>query len=600
MSLDTSLGKRSVASGQARLLDGLRERDTGIYARFWNVLRIARLPIAWIIGYLALRIVLVRFSIDATTYSARLYTGDVGFVTVVLPFVTFTLANAGLTAVSTFVSYVCSSLIDRRMRRAVWRRILTLPLSFFERNRPKELISRVVSDVESVSQLVVNVVLELIVQVYSLWAVLDTVGTYDPRLTWALAATLPLFVAVHFVFGKLSYSIADRTNTANAEFTRNLSETVTHADVVKANGRESREAARSASRIQDLYRYTVKGSWVSQLSSPAFAIATAIQFTVVALVGRSFLASGAINAQQWVAFFMFSSQIISLASIGYWSSFKGAQGSINRISHIAERHGEDDGTGVPVDDLHGDIVLDKVSFAYGDRRPLDGLSATIPAGKVTAIVGKSGAGKTTLLTLLDRLRTPDSGSVRVANESAGAADAATDIQDYALDSYRNAVVFVPQGNVFFEGTIRQNLLYGANRTVSDDEIERAIDAVGAGGLLRALDGGLDHRLAESGEGLSGGERQLLALVRAVLKRPQILLLDEALSDLDADRRETAWSGLRKLTGGATIVAVSHDDGALGRADHVIVVNDGHAVAEGTPDEVTRNADYRRIAGIEED
>ncbi|MCO7127867.1 ABC transporter ATP-binding protein/permease [Sporolactobacillus shoreicorticis] len=579
-------------SGLSRLYDGFLKSDKGIYRRFFGMIRKTKLPFVWLAVYIIIRIVLVKFYIDVTQYTAKMFSGDVNFASIIVPFVLYTLANAGLSAVSTFISWVCIARIDRNMKRMVWRKVISLPLSFFERNKPKELISRIVSDAEQISQLIIFVFLEVAIQIYSLWAVLTQISSYDGRLVWSLIALFPLFIVISVVLGKLNYGIADTVNTKNAEFTRNLSETVGHAEVVKAYGREEHEAKRSQRRIAELYRYSIRNSWIGQLSGPVFAITTAIEFIVIALVGRHFLSSGVISLQEWIAFFAFSANIVGVFSAGYWSSFKAAQGSVNRVSHIVAQT-EERTDGIASDSLHGNIVFEDVSFFYGEHQVLSKFRASISASGITAIAGPSGSGKTTLLNLIDRLQTPDSGRITVGG---------IDVADYAVAGYREAVVYIPQNSVFFAGTLRQNFLYGVRReSVPEDELNDALRLAGAYDFVRALPGQLDYELGENGSGLSGGERQILVLARAILKKPRYLILDESFSQLDADRKTVVWESIRKIAARAAVIVVGHDRQTIAHANRLLLIEGGNLIDSGTPKELfARSERYRRLIGEEEE
>ena len=218
---------------------------------------------------------------------------------------------------------------------------------------------------------------------------------------------------------------------------------------------------------------------------------------------------------------------------------------------------------------------------------LSDISCRLPRGKVTAIVGTNGAGKSTLMKLLERMYKPDSGRILFGDR---------DVEDYSLESWRRALAIVAQDTPLMSGTVRENLTYGLDREVSDEELYEAAKLANAYDFITETPGGLDAEVGPGGTNFSGGQRQCLAIARAIVRAPRYLLLDEATSNLDAKCEDEVSTALDRLMEGRTTVMIAHSFRATLAADQVIVMDNGHIVGMGTPEELLRtNAYYQTFA-----
>ena len=322
------------------------------------------------------------------------------------------------------------------------------------------------------------------------------------------------------------------------------------------------------------YRAAGMNIWITGLSLPISAIATALQTVVIILVGRGFYASGALELTQWIAYYGFAVQLTNIlgAYCGYWTTFK------------QDERSEDLDTGEVMGSPAGGIRFEKVDFSFGGTPLFQGLDLDIPAGRITAVVGPSGSGKTTLLNLIDRLYPLAGGRILV-----GGRDAA----DYSLASFRRALGYVTQESVMYAGTIRSNLLHGLDRTPSEEELDEACAAVGILDYVRRQPLGYDAPVGESGASLSGGQRQRFSVARALLKRPDCLLLDEATAAMDIDGKAGVWASIRTAMAGRTVVYVAHDAQTIANADYVVVLRDGRVEAAGEREHILSTNLYCR-------
>ena len=558
----------------------------GSFRRFFSMLWKAPLPILWILLYIGISFALTHVGVSATEYSARLYAGEVDTVTVVIPFLLVTLVSLLIGSVSGLVNGVCQAFINRNLRRMVWKKAVRLPLSFYEANEPKQLISRVTTDTTAISQLTMQTFVPAITTAYSTFVLLRRVSTYDSALMWSLLAILPVIVLINFILGRLKFGVNDRVNRVNAELTAGIAERTNNMLLIKTMGTEDKEQKRGEAYMQAHYKASLATTWVNNLAFPVSAIAGALQVVVIVMVGRSFYSNGSISLPEWIAYFGFATQLINTLTsyFGYWTNFKSAQGATDRVAEVVDTPDENTSAGAEVTGLSGDIRLDSVTFSYGEAPLFEALDLTIPAGKITAIVGPSGSGKSTILNLIDRLYPIRGGEIRI-----GGADTA----DFSLSSYRRALTYVTQECVMYAGTLRSNLLQGVERQVTEEELDEACEAAGILDYVRSQAEGYDLPIGEGGASLSGGQRQRFTVARALLKRPDYLLLDEATAAMDIQGKDRVWNSIRRIMAGKTVVFVAHDAQTIQNADHLIVLRDGALEAAGDCEELLASNAYCR-------
>jgi ATP-binding cassette subfamily B protein AbcA/BmrA len=267
-----------------------------------------------------------------------------------------------------------------------------------------------------------------------------------------------------------------------------------------------------------------------------------------------------------------------------WTSAKSVQGSHYKVSDIIYEEGESLDDYVKEITESGDILFDNVNFAYDKKPVIENASFTIPKGKATMLIGHSGAGKSTVLKLLERLYEPDSG--RILTEG-------TDIGELSLRQWRSRVAYVSQSTPLFSGSIRDNLLYGITRDVSDEEIAKACRMSRLSGFIGQLEEGLDYEVGQFGEHLSGGQRQKISVARALLSDADILILDEPTASLDITSTQEITETIEMLKGKRTVIAVTHDPDVIKHGDHIIVINSDHTIDEGSGREMMRISDFYR-------
>lgn len=561
-------------------------KNYGSFRRFFSMLGKADLPYLWIIGYLAASAVIANVGVSATEYSAALFAGNVGLTAVVLPYLFYQILSLILGSVTGLINNLCEARMDRNLRRMVWRKTVSLPLVFYENNNPKELLSRITTDISSISNLVMKVFLPVFTTAYASFVILRKVSSYDGALMWSLVAALPVNILISFILGRLQFGVQDLINRRNAELTASVAERTNNLMLIKSMGTEAKEAGAGEERMKASYRAARMNIWITGLAVPVQAIAGVLQTIVIILVGRGYYASGALSLREWIAYYGFAVQLTSILSgyCGYWTSFKRAQGAVDRVSQIMSERSEDLGAGDAMVYPAGGIHFEKVDFSFESKPLFQGLDLDIPAGRITAVVGPSGSGKTTLLNLIDRLYPLDGGSVQIGGK---------DTAEYSLSSFRRTLGYVTQESVMYAGTIRDNLLHGLGRVPSDEELDEACAAVGILDYVRRQPMGYDASVGESGASLSGGQRQRFSVARALLKKPDCLLLDEATAAMDISGKAGVWASIRQVMAGKTVVYVAHDAQTIRNADYLIVLRDGKVQSAGEREDVLASDPYCR-------
>lgn len=567
-------------------------KDRGSMGRFFRMLQKARLPYLWILAYIAITALLSNVGISVTEYTAELFAGNVNFGTVVLPFLAFTLLSQLINSVSKIMSNLCVARIDRNIRKMIWSKTVRLPLRYYEKNKPKEMISRITTDITAISQLIMQVFVAILTSAYTLVITLGKIGSYDQKLMIALIAVLPLNLVIAFVMGKMKFGVLDLVNQKNAELTQTIAEKTNNLLLVKSYGKEEKEFQTGQEKMNGFYKSSILNAWLG-FATPMYALVGAMQFIVIVMVGRSFYSSGALTLTQWIAYYGFAVNIVNQLSAYcvYWTTFNGSQGATRRVAQIMEEMEEDVEAGEHVERLSGDIELKEVDFSYEEKLIFDKLNLKIPAGRVTALIGPSGSGKTTLLNLVERMYPVSGGKILFGGK---------DTARYSLKSFRSEISYITQESTLFAGTIRDNILFGIKREVTDEELEKACTDAGIMAFIREQPEGFQANVGEQGEKLSGGQKQRIAFARALLKQSDYLFMDEATAAMDIRGKDQVWKSVKHHMEGKTVLMVAHDRQTVQKADYIIVMHNGKIICQGEPAEVyAKNTYYRELIGSEE-
>lgn len=561
----------------------------GAWTRFFVLLWHARIPIVMIAILFVVSLVVVNVGLDQSAYTAALMTGDVAVSTVTMLVVTMIVAWA-LGAVSGVLTGIVEQRINRNLRRLIWRSVIRLPLSFFRTSPPREVVSRITTDTDTMGPYLMTTIYPIVVSAYTVWEIARRLFEFDPRLSWAALTVVPLFVFLTWLIGRLRFTAQRNVATHTADLTQRLAEYVVHLPLIKAFVTERRERERGDALVSGLYRSTVTAGVITAVSSALFTTVGLARTIVLVVVGALLLNGGELTTEQWATFFLYAGTLAGTITTftSAWENSKAIQGTTDRIGRIVYAPSEPSGTR-PAPASPPEIVLNDVSYSYGDDHALRGLTHTFAAGKLTVVVGPNGSGKSTLLGIVERLHTPDGGAVLVD---------ATPVDEYDLRAYRASFAAVSPDGPIVSGTVRDNLVLGLGRVPDDATL---LDALSLGGRRQPVDDladGLDTQVGDAGIALSGGARHRIALARAIVSDRPLILLDEPTSASDAVSTSELLDVIRDAMRGRTTILVSHTPAALAVADEVIVVEDGRVTCSGTPAHVVEASAFVREAFAE--
>lgn len=502
--------------------------------------------------------------------------------------------GAALTGLNTWLQQRTSEQVVRGVRRGMIHRLIRLRISELDRRPPGDLAARVTSD----STLLQNAATDgLIMMVNGVLTLLASIFLMASLHLVLLAATMAVLVAVvlvmTIVLPRIQAAVI-RAQTSVGAIGAALDRTLGAARTVKANGAEARETRLAYDAVEDAYRAGLSGAKFSAVAGTVSGSAIQLAFLVVLGFGGVLVAANDLTVSALIAFLLYvfylSSPIMSLTN-GATMFYQGL-GAVGRIEEVSGMRIETDvdveprprESGAPRIDMHG------VSFSYPDRSPaLDDVTITVAAGTQTALVGLSGAGKTTLFALLQRFYDPQQGMIMVDG---------VDIGGLPRAEVRRRIAYVEQDAPALEGTIRDNLCYAAPE-VPDDDIERVLRLTHLDELVRKLPDGLHTPVGPRGVTLSGGERQRLAIARALLRDPQVLLLDEATAQLDARNERALREAVRSAAAHCTVVLIAHRLSTVTDVDQIVVLEHGKVRATGTHRSlVTDDELYRELAGTQ--
>ena len=468
------------------------------------------------------------------------------------------------------------------IRMSLYSRLVRLPMSFFDKRRTGELISRITSDVSQLQDTFSTTLAELFRQVITLVAGVAFLLFNTPKLTLFMLGTFPVLVLFAMVFGRFIRRLSKKTQDELAAANVIVEETLQSIVTVKSFVGEAYESARYGNGLGKVVGVALttakyRGAFISFIIFALFGGIVGVMW-----YGASLVASGEMSVGELVSFVLYTTFIGgSIAGLGdIYSQLQKAIGSSERVLEILEEEAESEaGDTSPI--FRGEIEFDQVRFRYPTRPEVEVLkevSFHIKPGEKVALAGHSGAGKSTIIQLLSRFYEVENGSIRVDDR---------DVKDWDLKSLRGKIGIVPQEVLLFGGSIRENIAY-AKPDASEEEIVLAAKKANAWQFISQFPEGLDTLVGERGVKLSGGQRQRVAIARAILKDPAILILDEATSSLDAESESLVQEALDELMKGRTTLIIAHRLATIRKVDRIYVLSEGKIVEQGSHTELLKD------------
>ncbi|MGW7083837.1 ABC transporter ATP-binding protein [Streptomyces sp. NPDC054871] len=466
------------------------------------------------------------------------------------------------------------------LRLKIFSQLQRLGLDYYERELTGRIMTRMTTDVDALSTFLQTGLVTAFVSVVTFFGIMVALVVIDVELALVVFATLPPLIIGTFFFRRSSvkaYELArERVSVVNAD----LQESVAGLRIVQAFRRERSGGRKFAQASADYRSARIRGQWLISVYFPFVQLLSAVAAAAVLMVGAGRVEAGTLTTGALVAYLLyidlFFAPVQQLSQV--FDGYQQATVSLGRIQELLREPTSTRAADEPLDvlSLRGEIAFEDVDFAYGDEEEaLSDVRLRIPAGQTVAFVGETGAGKSTLVKLVARFYDPTGGRVTVDG---------TDLRSLDLTSYRHRLGVVPQEAYLFAGTVRDAIAYG-RPDATDAQVEAAARAVGAHDMIATLDGGYLHEVSERGRNLSAGQRQLIALARAELVDPDILLLDEATAALDLATEAQVNQATDRIAGKRTTLVVAHRLTTAARADRVILMDHGRVAEDGTHEEL---------------
>ena len=485
----------------------------------------------------------------------------------------------GSILVNSLTSYLLTRLVGveaqfliSELRTKVQKKVLTLPINYFDNNKSGELVSRIMTDVEGVRNLVGTGFVQMIGGVLASVAAFTYLVTISFKLTLFVLLPMVLFGVIAIkAFGYIRPIFRER-GKKSAEVSGRLTESLSGIRVIKGFGAEKQELNIFSTGVNEIFELVKKSMTAQALISSAGVLMIGIASAGVMGIGSYLgLNNGEfISYTAMIAFLV--APIVQIGNIG--SQFTEAFAGLDRTEEIMSMDPEEDEKirTTTIDQINGDITFKNVSFSYEEgNEVIHNISFHAKKGSMTALVGTSGSGKSTIAGLAASFLNPKSGKITIDG---------IDLSTVKLSSYRKKLGVVLQDDFLFEGTIKQNILF-SNPKASNEELIEAIKSANVHEFTERFEDGIDTLIGERGVKLSGGQRQRITIARAIIANPKILILDEATSNLDNESESLIQESLKKLMNGRTTFVIAHRLSTIRQADQILVIEEGTIVEEGT-------------------
>ncbi len=473
-----------------------------------------------------------------------------------------------------------AQLLISELRAKVQKKLLKLPISYFDNNKSGALVSRVMNDVEGVRNLVGTGLVQLIGGTFT--AILSLVILIKINWLMTIFVLVPVAIFAFIALKAFAYirPIFRVRGKLNAEVTGRLTETLNGVRVIKGFNAEEQENKTFEEGVERLFQNVKKSLTATALITSSSTLLLGLASAGIMGIGGYFIMQNTMTYGDFISFTLFLgfmiAPIVQMSNIG--SQLTEAMAGLDRTQEIMEMDEEDDSTvrTVTLGKIKGDIIFENVAFSYDENKEvLHDISFDAHAGSVTALVGSSGSGKSTIAGLAATFLNPKGGKVTIDG---------IDISTVNLSSYRSNLGVVLQDDFLYEGTIRENILFPRPHA-TEDQLLAAVQGAYVNEFTDRFDLGLDTVIGERGVKLSGGQRQRISIARALLADPKIIILDEATSNLDTESEAFIQKSLHELMKDRTTFVIAHRLSTIQKADQILVIEDGNIVEKGKHDEL---------------
>ncbi|EZX19594.1 hypothetical protein V070_02122 [Staphylococcus aureus C0673] len=503
------------------------------------------------------------------------------------------LVNAVLSGIGTYLLSKIGEKTIYSIREKLWKHLINLKMSFFDKNESGQLMSRITDDTNVINLFISEKAPSVLPSLLTLIGSIVMLFILDWQMTLMTFLILPIFIGIMVPLGRKMGKISKDTQTEISRFSGILGRVLTEMKLVKVTTSEEKELEKTKGTLLGIYDLGLKEAKIRAIISPLSGVIMTLTVAVILGFGGIRVSSGAITAGTLVAMIFYVVQLSApiLNFSMFLTDYKKAVGASERIYEIyqeeAEKRGDDHNQ--PITN-HQDITFDNVSFGYEDNPVIKDLSLSIRSGEVTAFVGPSGSGKSTLFSLIERLYPIDHGQILYGNQP---------IDDISLKYWRQKIGYVMQSNAMMSGTIRDNLTYGVYSEVDEETLVHYTKMARCYDFIMAFPQGFDTEIGERGTKLSGGQRQRIDIARSFIKNPDILLLDEATANLDSESEFYIQQALNELMKDRTTIVIAHRLATIKKANQIVFLDKGEITGVGTHQELLASHEkYRHFVNTQ--
>ena len=468
-----------------------------------------------------------------------------------------------------------------KLRKTLWQKLLHLPIKYFDNTKTGEISSRLVNDTSQVKNLLANTLPNAVTSILQFFGALVIMMTMDWQMTLIMFIAVPLVVVALLPIMQQSRKIGRKRQDELANFSSDSTSVLSEIRLVKSSNGEPKELNVGSNRISSLYDIGVKEAFINSLTQPIINMMMLL-FLGILGYGAIRVMNGSLTMGTLVSFLMNLFQIISPVIIisQFFNELSKTSCSTQRINEMLNEPEEIAQDEQNVDITNKELKLEHVDFSYEDgKQILHDINVQAKPNTVVAFAGPSGGGKSTIFSLIERFYKPTAGEITIGGEN---------IDEISLENWRKQIGLVGQNSAVMPGTIRENLLYGLEREVSDDELWQALNMAYAKNFVQEMDDQLDIQIGERGIKLSGGQRQRIAIARAFLRNPKILMLDEATASLDSESEAMVQKALSSLMKDRTTLVIAHRLSTIVDADTIYFIDHGTVSGSGKHEELIKS------------
>ena len=561
-------------------------KKQSIWKSYLKLMFRAKLPYVWILLCVVFQLFYSKLQFLFPGYSQQILGGDIS-KPVIYGAIAVIIGKTILDGIIRVISKITNFKIDRNFRKLVWRKLLHSPISLFDKEKPNELVSRTAADTANISIMFSYVIPSTIGMLYFTYITIQELFTYDKSLGIIQLIYIPIYLVLTIWYGSWQYKTNRKVQEKLSKLTQFLSELLGNMSLIKAFANENKEEKRGKDIIQGFYKVSLIRSIIDWAETPVSGILSLIQSIIVIVSGIYLVSRDIITIDIWIGYFLYVDMLYGVLNtfVYMYLDIKRSQGATARIAELLDGEEEEYNGSKSLEEVDNNLIFENVSFGYGEKQVLSNISFKVPYGKTTAIVGESGGGKTTILSLIQRFYEPNSGEIKFGN---------TSIKDFNLKEWRNIFSYVSQDSPLLSGTIKENIMYGVDREVSEEELIEVSKIANLLEVINIFPNGFETQVGEGGCKLSGGQRQRIAIARALLRDSQVLLLDEPTTNLDNQSEKSIQEAMDNLLKDRTTIVIAHDLSTVKDANQIVVVDSGEIKGIGSHDELLKTNEIYKL------